>query len=252
MTTADNRISTMANNADPAMHQLHVLDGAKTWYLDGTFKLVKRPFTQLFSVHAFVKGDTGGMKQVPLTFVLITRRTKKDYKKVLKALRRKLPSRAANLQELVVDFKVGLWGAIRAVFPDASVNCRLFHWTQAVWRKCQALDLAVPYMSNDGVRDFIGQLLSLPFLPNEHIGPAFKELSSLVTDQPAMVELCSYPRTTWLENSTWSPRDWNQRRMYMYQQVQGKIFKLWDDYQARRLTTSGLLAACKYLTGPAL
>ena len=30
------------------------------------------------------------------------------------------------------------------------------------------------------------------------------------------------------------------------------IFKLWDDYQARRLTTSGLLAACKNLTGPAL
>ncbi|XP_038055823.1 uncharacterized protein LOC119727826 [Patiria miniata] len=161
----------------------------------------------------------------------------------------------------------------------------------------------------DEVRDFIGQLLSLPFLPNEHIGPAFEELGSLVTDQPAMVELCSYLRTTWLENSTWSPRDWsvfmrsirtnndvegwhrrligragchtvqfynvikllytessyenvqlrlvkearlcrNQQRMY--RQVQGKIFKLWDDYQARRLTTSGLLAACNYLTGPAL
>ena len=163
-------------------------------------------------------------------------------------------------------------------------------------------------MSNDGVRDFIGQLLSLLFLPYEHIQPAFEELSGRVTD-PVMAELCSYLRTTWLESSTWSPRDWsvfmrsirtnndvegwhrrlngragrhtvpfynvvmllhaessyvnvqlklvkesrlcrNQRRMH--RQVQGKIFKLWDDYQARRLTTSGLLAACKYPTGPAL
>ena len=34
--------------------QLEFLTNAKTWYVDATFKVIKQPFTQLFSVHAFV------------------------------------------------------------------------------------------------------------------------------------------------------------------------------------------------------
>lgn len=36
--------------------QLEHLSKAKTWYIDGTFKLVKRPFQQLFTINAFVHG----------------------------------------------------------------------------------------------------------------------------------------------------------------------------------------------------
>ena len=54
-----------------------------------------------------MKSDCGGQKQVPLS-----RRAK-----VLKALKRKLPSAAANLPKVVLDFEIGLWGAIRTVFP---------------------------------------------------------------------------------------------------------------------------------------
>jgi len=38
--------------------QLELLSKVKTWYIDGTFKLVRQPFTQLLTVNAFVRsGD---------------------------------------------------------------------------------------------------------------------------------------------------------------------------------------------------
>ncbi|KAH3793759.1 hypothetical protein DPMN_147278 [Dreissena polymorpha] len=57
-------------------YQLNQLKEARRWFIDGTFKLVKPPFYQLSTMHAFVKkGDD--TKQVPLVYVQMSRLRRK-------------------------------------------------------------------------------------------------------------------------------------------------------------------------------
>lgn len=61
--------------------QLELQTKAKTWYIDDTFKLVRRPFSQLLTINAFVRSGES-CKQVSLVYVLMSSRKKKDYMKV--------------------------------------------------------------------------------------------------------------------------------------------------------------------------
>ncbi|XP_060554303.1 uncharacterized protein LOC132715331 isoform X2 [Ruditapes philippinarum] len=185
--------------------QLAILKKAKRWYLDGTFKVVREPFTSLFSIHAFVRsGDCA--KQLPLVYVLMSSRRTRDYVAVLKKLGRLL-QREVNVVDFVVDFEAALWNALRHVFEDAEIHGCSFHWGQAVWRKVQEKGLSAEYVSHRGAHRFIRKLLCLPFLPAEHIGPVFESMADLAPDR--FDGLLAYIRRTWIDNDMWPVHSWS-------------------------------------------
>ncbi|XP_076113413.1 uncharacterized protein LOC143081063 [Mytilus galloprovincialis] len=154
--------------------QLQLLQTAKKWYLDGTFKVVKKPFYQLFSIHAFIQKDNC-MKQIPLLFVLMSRREKKDYKAVFTRLVELIPQH--RVQAFCLDFEAGAWSAVKSVFPNADIKGCAFHWGQAVMRKVANLGLKTAYSADKAVNVFIKKVLALPYLPAGHIIPAYRQLT---------------------------------------------------------------------------
>ena len=108
--------------------QLHVLSRAKSWYVVGTLKRCRHPFTQLLTINAFVQTDNCA-KQVPLAFLLMLGRKKLDYKAAFKAILDVLPIRPF-VQQITLGFETALWHVLRQLFPGTKLLVCAFHWTQ--------------------------------------------------------------------------------------------------------------------------
>ena len=186
-------------------NMIRILSQAKNWYIDATFKGVRKPFTQLLIVRAFVKSGES-VKQIPLIFAIMCGKRKQDYTEVFKAIDALLPTR--NVQTLTLDFEAAMWQAAIDVFPKVlPVGC-CFYWSQAVWRKVQELGLQIAYISDKKTHGYIRQLMSLPYLPCDHIGPIFERLQEKAITKP-LQELNGYISTTWFENPLWPTSSWS-------------------------------------------
>ena len=86
--------------------------------------MVKHPYVQLLSIHAFVKSGEY-QKQVPLPFVLMSSRQKVDYENVLTTVKEIVDE--CQLEEIMVDFESAVWGAISKVFPQVVIKGCTFH-----------------------------------------------------------------------------------------------------------------------------
>ena len=91
------------------------------------------PFTQLLTINAFVRSEDHA-KQVPLVFVLMSGKRKKEYRVVIREILKLLPSQP-SVRKITVDFESAIWSTFRKLLPEVGIMECAFHWTQALWRK---------------------------------------------------------------------------------------------------------------------
>ena len=188
--------------------QLELLARAKRWYLDGTFLVVRKPFYQLFSIHAFIRYQDN-IKQVPLCFALMSGKRAQDYEAVFTAIDELLPHPAV-IEGALTDYEKAIWKGIQAVYPNISVVGCSFHYTQAVYRKVQEKKLVIRYSQDDGTHRFIRKLLALCYLPVEHIAPMLSLMRDSADPADAnLLELMDYMESYWGENGTFPPLKWS-------------------------------------------
>ena len=186
--------------------QLRLLADARTWYVDATFKVVRAPFYQLLSVHAFLRAGEA-IKQVPLAFALMSRRRREDYEAVLQCIKERLPCQP-DCGDFVCDFEAAIWGAARSVLPGVHVHGCTFHWCQAVYRQACQLGLQTAYQEKGQVYKLVKALLALPYLPRRHIPEAFEEIAQRATECAVMQQLLTYIDQTWMKSSVWAVANW--------------------------------------------
>ena len=100
------------------------------------------------------------------------------------------------------------WGDMKTIFPETEIKGCALHWGQAVMRKVANLGLKTTYDQKKAVHIYIRKVLSLPFLPADHIGPAFQQLSPIATSEK-LQQLMSYLKETWVNNTVWNVRQWS-------------------------------------------
>ena len=76
--------------------------------------MVKEPFKQLWSIHAFARAETK-LKQLPLFYVLMSGKRRVDYRRILKVVKNEFERNklTCSVQVVVSDFEAAVWQAFR-------------------------------------------------------------------------------------------------------------------------------------------
>lgn len=195
--------------------QVQLLKTRKRLYIDGTFRLVRPPFKQLFAIHGFMENEAGQLKQEPLAFVLMSRRTIADYKKMFKGIL-ELCDQKMDVSEFVADFEKAAWRAIQDVFPTCKIVGCAFHFTQALFRRLKKLGLVPIYRSDENLALFCKKFMCLHLLPYQKIPSCFASLCSTINDlnltsvnRALLQKWVQYIEDTWITSSFYLPSSWS-------------------------------------------
>ncbi|XP_060605414.1 uncharacterized protein LOC132757927 [Ruditapes philippinarum] len=187
--------------------QLKLIRESRNWFIGGTYKMVSHPFVQLITIHRFVRsGDNS--KQVPIVYMLLSRRRRSDYIKVLTCLKEHLGQ--PQVEAFMLDFDADIWEAVRQIFPGKIMKGCNFQWSTQVYRQIQKAGLSAEYKKKEGIYRCLRNFMCLPYLPTGHIKPSFEKLREFAAGATEPVKrVISYIDTAWISSAQWGPENWS-------------------------------------------
>lgn len=159
-----------------SVRNLEILKRSKIWLSDGTFRVAPKPFTQLFTVHAYIF-----KMRFPVIYCLMKKKNNESYKEFFLHLKCILGDFEPNY--IVFDFEVALRNMFGSVFKHTKMFGCFFHFCQLIWRTLQENNLSSLYKTNVSFRTHIKHIIALCFVPPHLIDEYVKEILKGVEDE---------------------------------------------------------------------
>lgn len=140
--------------------------------VDGTFKVVPKPYYQLFTI-SFIKNT----HVFPVVYCLLKNKLQTTYEDVFKIIFSLNGTLKPNI--IKTDFEFASLNCLKNIFPLATVSGCQFHLGQNLQRKIKELNLFSHYKQNNNFRLSIKALLALSYVQPEKIVETFNVLPSL-------------------------------------------------------------------------
>ena len=205
--------------------QLGYLINAWTWFVDGTFGVVKKTaFIQLLVIHVTV-GTPVNSKSIPVMFIFMSRRQITDYMAVFTGILQiiyDVKATAPYVTTIMMDFEIALWSALRNMITNGlfTENLKLsgctFHFCQAIFRKIAFFHLIPSYSFNSDTKLLLREFMGLPLLPENMIPGQYLRLRNICYEQTGKIgmylqQFSDYFKNTWMKGN-WKCPDWCQFR----------------------------------------
>jgi len=172
---------------------------------DGTFYSCPELFYQLYTLHASIDGQ-----MYPLVFALLPNKTEQTYTRFFTLLRDAIRGRIQTVltpEIVMLDFEMAVRNAVKAAFPLCTLRLCFFHYTQCIWRKTQAVGLAVRYREDESIQRLVRRAAVLPLVPVHLIEDVwFAALENIDDDSAEVTRFTDYVTETWVESDR---RQWN-------------------------------------------
>ena len=198
---------------------LEMLSSCKYWMADGTFKIVPKMYSQLFTIFGFIHGC-----YYPFLYILMVDKKQITYENVLRAIENvSLENGFEIISDFIItlDYELASSNAFSVVFTRCEIKRCFFHLTQSVYRKVVSCGFTELYKSNSEFRDNVKMLTALSFLPVNVVEEAFDNISCNSEQAKVIYE---YFATTYIKGNLkyttrsgiavrnlpmYHPREWN-------------------------------------------
>ncbi|XP_063363954.1 uncharacterized protein LOC134652722 [Cydia amplana] len=153
-----------------------------TYFGDGTFRCVPKPFAQLYSLHIDLNSTKTSTNVVPVIYGLLPNKTENTYTRFFQLIRDLL---GVNITTYKCDYEQAQINAVKNIFPEVEVHGCFHHFNAAFWRNDKTLKTKA---TKEG-RNITRMCALLPLLPPQEMKEAW---SSIVDSAPRTTEILNF------------------------------------------------------------